>query len=111
VDNRDFFHTLKGLPALEAVAQTLFLDGTETGQKICRRVGWQFRTFDPVDIQQLIHNWTGKMALQSVGCQPGRRRAGVEVAFMSGVGKFFFPAGPQHSKQVVRFTTRSLYTE
>jgi hypothetical protein len=93
VDNRDFFHKLKGLRALEALAQTLFLDGTETGQKICRRVARQFRTFDPVDIQQLIHNRTEKSALQTVGSQPGRRRARVEVARVSEVGKFFFRQG------------------
>jgi hypothetical protein len=55
VDKQDFFHKLKGLRALEAVAQALFLAGTETGQKIFCRVARQFRTFDPVDIQQLIH--------------------------------------------------------
>jgi hypothetical protein len=55
VDKRDFFHMLKGLRAPEAVEQTLFLAGTETGQKICRRLGWRLHTFDPVDIQQLIH--------------------------------------------------------
>jgi len=33
----------------------LVLDGIETGQKIGGRFGLQFRTFDPVDIQQLIH--------------------------------------------------------
>jgi hypothetical protein len=55
VDKQDFFHKLKGLRVSEAVEQTLFLAGTETGQKVRRRVVWQFRTFDPVDIQQLIH--------------------------------------------------------
>jgi hypothetical protein len=34
----------------------LVLDGIETGQKIGDRVRRQFRTFNPVDIQQLIHN-------------------------------------------------------
>jgi len=55
VDKLDFFHKLKGLRVPEAVEQTLFLERTKTGQKICRRVARQFRTFDPVDIQQLIH--------------------------------------------------------
>jgi hypothetical protein len=40
----------------------LFLDGIETGQKIGGRAGCQFRTFDPVDIQQLIHK-AGKEGL------------------------------------------------
>jgi hypothetical protein len=55
VDKRDFFHKLKGLRVPEAVVQTLLPAGTKTGQKICRRVVRHFRTFDPVDIQQLIH--------------------------------------------------------
>jgi hypothetical protein len=55
VDNPDFLHMLNGLRALRALAQTLFLDGIETGQKIGGRRTRQFRTFDPVDIQQLIH--------------------------------------------------------
>lgn len=55
VDNRDFFHMLKGLRAVLPVGQTLRLDRTDTGQKIGRHKTQQFRTFDPVDIQQLIH--------------------------------------------------------
>jgi hypothetical protein len=55
VDKWDFFHKLKGLREPEAVAQTLFLDGIETGQKIDGRVGQRFRTFNPVDIQQFVH--------------------------------------------------------
>jgi hypothetical protein len=111
VDNRDFFHKLKGLRALEALAQTLFLDGTETGQKICRRVERQFRTFDPVDIQQLIHRRAGKRLCRALD-------AGlVDVVQVSKSGScpesgnFFFRQGPQRSKQVVRFTTKRLYTE
>jgi len=61
VDKRDFFHKLKGLRTPEAVEQTLLLERTKTGQKCWRRFARQFRTFDPVDIQQLIHkrieNW------------------------------------------------------
>jgi hypothetical protein len=111
VDKRDFFHKLKGLRALEAVAQTLFLAGIETGQKICRRDARQFRTFDPVDIQQLIHKRSEKgpfdlleASLADVG-QVSKSRACPES------GKFFFSAGPQRSGRVVRFTTKSLYTE
>jgi hypothetical protein len=111
VDKRDFFHKLKGLRVPEAVEQTLFLAGTKTGQKICRRVGERFRTFDPVDIQQLIHKRDGNRVFGAAGSQPGRRRAGVEVAFVSGVGKFFFRQDSLRSKRVVRFTTKSLYTE
>ena len=62
VDKQDFFHKLKGLRASKAVGQTLFLPRTKTGKKICGRVSWQFRTFDPVDIQQLIHK-AGREAL------------------------------------------------
>jgi hypothetical protein len=43
----------------------LVLDGIETGQKIGGRVSWQFRTFDPVDIQQLIHKAGGIWPLSS----------------------------------------------
>jgi len=52
---------LKGLRVLLPVEQTLRLDGIETGQKIRRRSGRQFRTFDPVDIQQLIHKLAAKV--------------------------------------------------
>jgi hypothetical protein len=55
VDKLDFFHKLKGLRALQAAEQALYVAGTKTGQKIGRRTTRQFRTFDPVDIQQLIH--------------------------------------------------------
>ena len=55
VDKWDFFHMLKGLRAPEALEQTLLLAGTKTGQKFRRRVARRLRTFDPVDIQQLIH--------------------------------------------------------
>jgi hypothetical protein len=61
VDKRDFFHKLKGLRVLLPVEQTLRLDGIETGQKIGRRPGRQFRTFDPVDIQQFIHKAVVRM--------------------------------------------------
>jgi hypothetical protein len=111
VDNRDFFHKLKGLRAPEAVEQTLLLDGTKTGQKIRRHAARQFRTFDPVDIQQLIHKRVENRVLGTAGSQPGRRRAGVEVTVVSGVGKIFFWARPSRSSEVVRFTTKSLYTE
>jgi hypothetical protein len=55
VDKRDFFHMLKGLRAPEALEQTLLLAGTKTGQEFCRCLARWLRTFDPVDIQQLIH--------------------------------------------------------
>ena len=55
VDKPDFFHNLKGLRVSEAVEQGLFLDGIEIGQKIGGCASRQFRTFDPVDIHQLIH--------------------------------------------------------
>jgi hypothetical protein len=64
VDNHDFFHKLKGLRVPEALEQTLLLDGTETGQEICRCVVRQFRTFDPVDIQQLIHKRGGNRCFE-----------------------------------------------
>ncbi len=64
VDKPDFFHKLKGLRAPEALEQTLLLDGTETGQEICRRIVRQFRTFDPVDIQQLIHKRAGNRCFE-----------------------------------------------
>lgn len=89
VDKRDFFHKLKGLRAPEAVEQTLFLARTKTGQKICRRVVRQFRTFDPVDIQQLIHKRVEKGRLGAAGRRPCRRRTGIRVANASGVGRFF----------------------
>lgn len=128
VDKQDFFHKLKGLRVPKAVEQTLFLRRTKTEEKIRGRVLWQFRTFDPVDIQQLIHKRLANRAFQAVGSRPGRRRAGVEVVNASGVGRFFlaqddveqvlrpkakifFSAGPQPSKRVVRFTTNNLYTE
>ena len=111
MDKRDFFHKLKGLRVPEAVGQTLLLERIKTEQKSCGRVARQFRTFDPVDIQQLIHKRAENRALGAVGSQPGRRRAGVEVRFVSGVGKFFFRQGSQRSKRVVRFTTKSLNTE
>lgn len=59
MDKRDFFHKLKGLRASKAVEQTLFLSRTKTGKKIRDRLSWQFHTFDPVDIQQLIHKRPG----------------------------------------------------
>ena len=59
MDKWDFFHKLNGLREPDAVAQILFSDGIETGQKIGCRVVRQFRTFDPVDIQQLIHKVAG----------------------------------------------------
>lgn len=59
VDKFDFFHKLKGLRAPEALEQTLLPAGTETGQKMGRCAVRQFRTFDPVDIQQLIHKRSG----------------------------------------------------
>ena len=111
MDKRDFFHKLKGLRVPEAVEQTLLLAGTKTGQEICRRVVRQFRTFDPVDIQQLIHKRVknrGSVLLEA---------SLVDVVQVSKScscpesGKFFFSAGPQRSKRVVRFTTKSLYTE
>jgi hypothetical protein len=111
VDKRDFFHKLKGLRAPEAVEQTLLLDGIETGQKIRRRIARQFRTFDPVDIQELIHKRVRKRVFDASGSQPGRRREGVEVARCPKSGNFFFSTEPQSSKRVVRFTTKSLYTE
>jgi hypothetical protein len=89
VDKQDFFHKLKGLRVSEAVEQTLFLRRTKTGEKIRGRVSWQFRTFDPVDIQQLIHKRIANRAFQAVGSPPDRRRAGVEVVNASGVGRFF----------------------
>lgn len=89
VDKWDFFHKLKGLRALEAVEQTLLLDGTETGQKIRRRVARQFRTFDPVDIQEFIHKRVAKKRSGVAGRRPGRRRTRVRAANASGVGRFF----------------------
>ena len=111
MDKRDFFHKLKGLRVPEAVEQTLFLTGTKTGQKICRRVVRQFRTFDPVDIQQLIHKRSENRAFGL--------REGVLVDVVQGCMSpvspesvdFFFRQDPPRSKQVVRFTTKSLYTE
>lgn len=90
VDKPDFFHKLKGLRAPEAFEQTLFLDGIKTGQKIGCRVVRHFRTFDPVDIQQLIHKRGENRRFGVVGSRPGRRRAGVVVAHAAGVGRFFF---------------------
>jgi hypothetical protein len=129
VDKLDFFHKLKGLRAPKAVGQTLFLPRTKTGKKIRGRVSWQFRTFDPVDIQQLIHKRLGNREFGGGGSRRGRRRADVVVTNASGVGRFFlacgttsrdvevedeknfFLAGPRLSRRVVRFTTKSLYTE
>jgi hypothetical protein len=89
VDNRDFFHMLKGLRAVLPVGQTLPLDRTDTGQKIGRHKTRQFRTFDPVDIQQLIHKAVSIRCFFS-GWRPmwstSRRRRGANV---SGVGLFF----------------------
>jgi len=89
VDKPDFFHKLKGLRVPEAVEQTLFLRRTKTGKKIRGRISWQFRTFDPVDIQQLIHKRIANRAFWAAGGRSGRRRAGVEVVNASGVGRFF----------------------
>jgi hypothetical protein len=89
VDKLDFFHKLKGLRASKAVGQTLFLPRTKTGKKIRGRVSWQFRTFDPVDIQQLIHKRIGNREFGAAGSRLGRRRAGVVVVNASGVGLFF----------------------
>jgi hypothetical protein len=80
VDNRDFFYMLKGLRAVLPVGQTLRLDRIETGQKNGARRTRQFRTFDPVDIQQLIHK-ARPIRLTSRRCR---------VANASGVGLFFF---------------------
>ena len=102
MDKWDFFHKLKGLREPEAVAQTLFLDGIETGQKIGGRFGLQFRTFDPVDIQQLIHK-AGKDEL-FLSWKRWFFRADSETwstsrqcrtACMSEVGLFFFDGGKQ----------------
>lgn len=118
VDNRDFFHMLKGLRAVLPVGQTLRLDRIETGQKSGARRTRQFRTFDPVDIQQLIHK-ARPIRSTSRRCR---------VANASGVGLFFqerlqevvrrhgrarrsFRARPLRSKRIPRFTTKSLYTE
>ena len=90
MDKRDFFHKLKGLRASKAVEQTLFLSRTKTGKKIRDRLSWQFRTFDPVDIQQLIHKRPRNREFGAAGSWPGRRRAGVVVMNASGVGRFFF---------------------
>jgi hypothetical protein len=111
VDKRDFFHKLNGLRVPEAVEQTLLLERIKTGQKICRRVARHFRTFDPVDIQQLIHKrcenrwYEGLVASLVDVVQVSTLRSCPES------GKFFFSAGPQRSERLVRFTTKSLYTE
>jgi hypothetical protein len=65
VDKQDFFHKLKGLRVFQVAEQTLFAARTKTGQKIGRRTMKQFRTFDPVDIQQLIHKAGRKGRVQA----------------------------------------------
>jgi hypothetical protein len=74
----------------------LFLDGIETGQKIAVHVRRQFRTFDPVDIQQLIHNagqgglfLSWKRWFFRADSQLGRRRISVE-ALVRPESEFFF---------------------
>jgi hypothetical protein len=72
VDKTDFLHRLKGLRAFQSAEQALFSAGTLTGQKRgCVQVG-QFRTFDPVDMQGLIHN--GSCFGLCMGAGQGRRR-------------------------------------
>jgi hypothetical protein len=122
VDKQDFFHKLKGLRVSQAVEQTLYVAGTKTGQKIVRRTTRQFRTFDPVDIQQLIHK-VGQRSGVLVARSTSRRCLAVGV---SGVGRFFLPhrcdalhvgrsrdvfGRPATCESVARFTTKSLYTE
>jgi len=89
VDKPDFFHMLKGLRAALTVEQTLRLNRIETGQKICRHWTRQFRTFDPVDIQQLIHiaGSVRRFFGQRRGAGSTSRRC--RAANSSGVGLFF----------------------
>jgi hypothetical protein len=56
VDKRDFLHRLNGLRAFQPAGQALFLARTLTGQKKGSGQAGQFRTFDPVDMQGLIHS-------------------------------------------------------
>jgi hypothetical protein len=104
VDKRDFSHRLNGLRVLLPVEQTLRLDGIETGQKIGGRPSRQFRTFDPVDIQQFIH----KAVVNTVNGH-GRRRCRRRRRDVAEVEKFF--GRVPSSKRVARFTTKSLYTK
>jgi hypothetical protein len=97
VDKLVFFHKLKGLRRPEAVAQTLFLDGIETGQKIGWRAARRFRTFNPVDIQQIVHKAVGIerfLSRRRGFCWPWQpawpTSCGCRIANASEVGKFFF---------------------
>jgi hypothetical protein len=140
VDKWNFLHKLKGLPAFQAAEQGLRLAGTETGQKNGGgQVAW-FRTFDPVDIHGLVHRAGLRRGRRrdfgQVGgltgvekflcCEPAGRSAiglsslSVEAcsrsrghlpgASPSGVEKFFFGEAAIFRK-LVRFTTKSLFTE
>jgi hypothetical protein len=118
VDKTDFLHRLKGLRAFQSAEQALFLAGTLTGQKLgCVQVG-QFRTFGPVDMQGLIHNAPGfgwqtgserdRGRLGDPGW-PGRSRFALRSAELPKPD--FFLTRSALSKVLVRFTTKSLYTE
>ena len=82
----------------------MVLDGIETGQKIGDRFRHQFRTFDPVDIQQLIHK-EGRAGLFlsrqrlffRADSQPGRRRVRVESLACPESDFFFESRTPERS--------------
>jgi hypothetical protein len=118
VDKTDFLHRLKGLRAFQSAEQALFLAGTLTGQKLgCVQVD-QFRTFDPVDMQGLIHKASSFGPCMGAGRDRGR----LEDPGWPGRSCFalrsaelpkpdFFLDRVRDSKPLVRFTTKSLYTE
>jgi hypothetical protein len=126
VDKRDFLHKLKGLRVPEAAGQGLFLKGSKTGQKIgCVQVD-RFRTFDPVDMHGLVHSagsvcWqTGPGGAVGAARFSDHRQIGVRLQLRScrcsrlgGVteAEIFFFGQAGLFKKVVRFTTKSLYTE
>lgn len=59
MDKRDFLHRFNGLRVFQPAGQALFLARTLTGQKKGSGQAGQFRTFDPVDMQGLIHSGAG----------------------------------------------------
>jgi hypothetical protein len=136
VDKLDFLHMLKGLRGVQTAEQGLRLAGTLTGQKNgSAQVAW-FRTFDPVDMHGLVHKdsrfadcrrhqrrglkryavssepeiflssqETGdliKALLSKSLCRPRRQLYRSRKKFFGETVK---------TKRVLRFTSKTLYTE
>lgn len=79
MDKPGLLHRLKGLRASEAAGQALRLARTLTGKKNgCAQLG-RFRTFDPVDMQGLVHRSL---------CRQGRSRGFGLVGGLAGAEKF-----------------------